>query len=161
MIDLFQSLIHCLSEEAARYRALKVFAEQQKELLVAGNTDVLPDNVRLEEKEVFALGPIIARRNECLNRLAKGFGLKTLNLTEALQRAPMEIIEELKKATIELVRSAKGLEETNQGNEKLLQNALAYVNFSLKVIASGGKKQAFAPTVKTEENKPSFVNRVV
>ena len=161
MIEFFQSLITCLNEEAGRYRHLKTLAEKQKELLVEGKTDVLPENVRLEEKEVFALGPIIAQRNEWLGKLAKGYGLKTLSLNEALKRAPVEIIEELKKSMIELIQSAKALEETNQSNEKLLQNALAYVNFTLKVIANGGKKQAFAPSVKTEESSSSFVNRIV
>ena len=161
MSELFQSLITCLNEESVRYRRLKTLAEQQKELLVAGKTDVLPENVRLEEKEVFALGPIISRRNELLGQMAKGYGLKKLSLTESLKRAPIEIIEEFKKAVIELIQSAKALEETNQSNEKLLQNALAYVNFTLKVISSGGKKQAFAPSVKTEENSSSFVNRIV
>ncbi len=161
MNDLIQKLVFCLNEEAARYRALLTLAENQKELLMAGKTDVLPENVRLEEKEVFALGPIIGRRNELLGDFAKTCGVKTLSLTEALQKAPLESIEDFKKAVIELVQSAKKLEEANQSNEVLLQNALSYVNFTLKVIANGGKKKAFSPSPSKEENNPSFVNRVV
>ncbi|SRR5260221_13749256 len=161
MNELIQSLIECLKEEAARYRKLTELAEQQKELLVAGKTDVLPENVRLEEKEVFALGPLIARRNELLTQMGKAYHLKSLSLTDALQKAPVECIEDFKKAVIELVQSAKRLEETNQGNEKLLQNALSYVNFTLKIIANGGKKQAFSPSITMEEKNSSIVDRTV
>jgi flagellar biosynthesis/type III secretory pathway chaperone len=161
MNELIQLLIECLKEEAGHYRKLMQLAEQQKELLIDGKTDVLPENVRLEEKEVFALGPLIARRNELLTQMGKLHQLKTLSLTDALQRVPVEFIEEFKKAVIELVQTAKRLEEANQRNEKLLQNALSYVNFTLKIIANGGKKQAFSPSATLEEKKSSYINRIV
>jgi hypothetical protein len=54
------------------------------------------------------------------------------------------------------------LDEINRTNEKLLSNALSYVNFTLKLIASGGKKKAFSPSITKEEEKtPAFVDRVV
>jgi hypothetical protein len=159
--ELIQTLIECLKQEASHYRKLAVLADQQKELLMAGKVEVLPENVRLEEKQVFALGPLIAQRNELLGKMAKFFHLKTLNLTEALRRAPVEIIEEFKKAVIELVQSARKLEEINKSNEKLLNNALSYVNFTLKIITNGGKKKVFSPLLTREEKKSSFVNRVV
>jgi len=161
MNELILSLIECLKEETAHYSKLTVLAGQQKELLIAGGVDVLPENVRLEEKEVFALGPLVAKRDDLLAAMAKLLGLKSLTLTEVLQRAPVESIEELKKAVIELVRSAKLLDEANRTNEKLLNNALSYVNFTLKIIAGGGKKKMFYPSAPAQEEKASFVNRVV
>ena len=162
MNELIQSLIECLKQETAHYRRLAVLAGQQKELLMAGGMEGLPSNVRLEEKEVFALGPLTAKRDELLAQMAKLQKVKSLSLSEALQRAPVESIEEFKKAVIELVRSAKNLDEVNKTNEKLLDNALSYVNFTLRVIADGGKKRTFAPSLTTtEEKKSTFVNRVV
>lgn len=161
MNELIQSLIDCLRQETGHYRRLKLLADQQKELLVSGKVEQLSENTRLEEKEVFALGPLIAKRNELLGKMAKLYGMQKLNLTEALQKAPVEIIEEFKTAVIELVNSARQLEENNRGNEKLLQNALAYVDFTLKAIASGGKKRVFSPSTTKEENLSSFVDRIV
>jgi len=161
MNELIQPLIDCLKEETIRYRKLVELANQQRDLLVSGKTDLLPENVRLEEKEVFALGPLIAKRNELLAQMGMAYHLKTLSLTEALQKAPVEFIEDFKKAVIELIQSAKRLEETNQGNEKLLQKAVSYVNFTLKAIANGGKKQSFSPSAGLEEKKSSFVDRTV
>ena len=161
MNELIQSLIDGSRQEAAHYRQLRLLADQQKELLIGGKVDQLSENTRLEEKEVFVLGPLIAKRNELLGKMAKAHGAQTLSLTEALQKAPVEMIEDFKAAVIELIHSARQLEECNQGNEKLLQNALSYVDFTLKAIASGGKKKAFSPSTTKEENVSSFVDRII
>jgi hypothetical protein len=162
MNDLIRALMECLGQEADCYRQLASAAEQQKELLMAGKVEALPENVRIEEKVVFALGPLKSHRNELLSRLAKAFGVKNLSLSEALQKIPLEWVEEFKKSILDLVQAAKNLDEINRTNEKLLTNALSYVNFSLKLIAGGGKKKAFSPSLTKEEEKaPAFVDRVV
>jgi hypothetical protein len=162
MREWYTQLIECLKKETAHYRNISVLARQQKDLLVAGDVDVLPANVRLEEKEVFALGPLIARRNDLLKEIAASLGLKNINLAEAVQKAPVEVVEEFKAAVMDLVQSARGLEDINRGNEKLLKNALSYVDFTLKVIADGGKKKTFySASSGAEEKKSTFVNRVV
>jgi hypothetical protein len=154
--------MECLGQETECYRQLASAAEQQKELLMAGKVEALPENVRTEEKVVFSLGPLKARRNELLSRMAKTLGVINLSLSEALKRAPLELAEEFKKAILDLVQAAKHLDEFNRTNEKLLSNALSYVNFTLKLIASGGKKKAFSPSMTKEEEKaPAFVDRVV
>ncbi|HJT23782.1 MAG TPA: hypothetical protein VJ873_04360, partial [bacterium] len=70
MNELVLSLVETLNQESGHYRRLAVLAEQQRELLVAGKVDVLPENLRLEEKEVFALGPLVAGRNGLLEKMA-------------------------------------------------------------------------------------------
>jgi hypothetical protein len=162
MKDLIDQLIKCLLQETEHYRTIAILAEQQTELLMAGKVEVLPNNVRLEEKEVFALGPLIAQRNQLLKDIAIANGLKSITLTEAIQKTPIEIVEEFKKTVIDLVRAAKKLEDINRGNEKLLNNALSYVEFTLRLIADGGKRKSFFPSVTAaEEKKSSFVNRIV
>ncbi|HEY5039494.1 MAG TPA: flagellar protein FlgN [bacterium] len=161
MNELVSSLIACLKQETEHYRRLFVMAEEQKELLIEGKMEVLPDNVRMEEKVVFALGPLISERNDLLAKMAKILGARPISLTEILKKAPLEFIEDLKKAVIELVQSARQLEEVNRGNEKLLNNAISYVDFMLKIIANGGRKKVFSPSVTKEETLSSFVDRVV
>lgn len=161
MIELIQSFIDCLKQETECYRKLAILAERQKELLIVGDMELLKENVRLEEKVVFALGPLTAQRNQFLKQLAKLHKVPSLSLSEALQKSPVEVIEEFKKAVIDLVRSARALDEINKGNEKLLNNALSYVNFTMKIIANGGKKNAFSPSLTPGEKMSSFVNRVV
>lgn len=161
MEELLRSLMDCLKQEAEIYRRMAALANRQKDLLVAGKTEDLPENVRLEEKEVFALGPIVGRRNELLAQMAKVHQVKTLTLGEALQKAPAGQAESLKAAIVELVRSAKELETLNQNNEKLLGNSLSFVNFTLNLIRNGGRTKSFSPMKAAENAKPAFVNRVV
>jgi hypothetical protein len=163
MTELIRSLIECLKKETERYRRLEVLAVQQKDLLVAGKVDALQENIRLEEKEVFALNPLVGERSELLSKIAKIEGMKVIDLEGVLKKCPIDQIEDFKKAVIELIQGAKRLEGINKGNEKLLKSALSYVNFTLKIINDGGRKKSFYPSVapKAEENRPSLVNRVV
>jgi len=161
MDDLVPLLIESLNQEAGHYRRLAVLAEQQRELLVAGKVEALPENLRLEEKEVFALGPLVAGRNDILNKMAKLNLLKTMDLREALEKCPPEQAGDLRKAVAELAGAARKLEEINRINEKLLGNAVSEVNFTLRLIRSRGKARTLAAPPTAEEKKPSFVNRVI
>ena len=162
MNGLFYSLAECLKKEKCHYLTLIELAKSQNELLVAGKVEPLTENTRLEEKEVFALGPLVAERKELLAKMAMDFQVKDLGLDEAVKRCPVDEVEDFKKAVIELIQSAKKLEEISSGNEKLLNNALTFANFTLRVINDGGKKRNFVPkaTLK-EENRPQFVNRII
>ncbi|SRR5579871_1999876 len=161
MNDLVLSLIENLNQEAGHYRRLAVLADQQRELLVAGNIEALPENLRLEEKEVFALGPLVAERNDLLSKMAKLNQLQKMGLSDALEKCPPERSGDLRKAVAELVGAARKLEEINRVNEKLLGNALSEVNFTLRLIRSGGKARTLAAPTTAEEKRPSFVNRVI
>lgn len=161
MNELIQSLIESLNEETVHYRQLAVLVDQQRELLVAGKMEALSENLRLEEKEVFALGPLVAGRNGLLAKLGKLHQLKTLSLGDALEKCPAELAGSLRRAVADLVGSAKKLEEINRINEKLLGNALSEVNFTLRLIRSGGKVKTLAAPQTIAEKKPSFVNRVI
>ena len=160
MNELFLSLIECLKEETACYRRLSLLAEAQKQLLIERKMETLPENARLQEKQVFALTPIIGRRNELLAKMAKLNGVKAMGLTDVLNKAPLDVVEEFKKTFLELVQSGKKLGEANQNSEKLLNNALSFTDFTLNVIRDGGKQKAFMPLVAKEENRSSFVNRI-
>lgn len=161
MNELIASLIDSLREEAGHYRRLAVLADEQRELLVAGKLEALPENLRLEEKEVFALSPLVAVRNGLVEKMAKALGLQKAGLGEVLEKSPAEQAGSFRTAVAELVRSAKNLEEINRINEKLLGNAMSEVKFTLRVIHNGGKAKSPVIPGTVEGNKPSFVNRVV
>lgn len=161
MNELFFLLIESMKEEAVCYRRLALLARDQKELLIVGNVDALKENTRLQEKQVFALTPIIGRREENLSKIAKIFGVKKMNLDEAVKKAPAEAAENFKQTLADLIRAAKELAAVNDVSGKLLDNAVAFTNFTLKAIREGGKKKSFSMAAATEDNKSSFVNRVV
>ena len=161
MNELFFLLIESMKEEAVCYRRLALLARDQKELLLVGNVDALKENARLQEKQVFALTPIIGRREEILSNVAKTLGAKKMNLNEAVQKAPVGVADDFKKVLSDLIQAAKELAAINSLSGKLLDNAIAFTNFTMKAIRDGGKKKSFSMAVAAEDNKSSFVNRVV
>jgi flagellar biosynthesis/type III secretory pathway chaperone len=159
--DLFVSLIECLKEETVLCERLALLSQAQKELLVSGKTESLSENARSQEKQLFALTPIVGNRNDVLAKMAKASRVKSMTLGDALAIAPGNIAESLKKAMDDLVVAAKRMEQANQANGKLLKNALSFADFTLKVIHDGGKQRSFTASVVKEDQGSSFMNRVV
>ena len=161
MNELFFLLIESMKEETVCYRRLALLARDQKELLLVGNTNAMPENTRLQEKQVFALSPIIGRREDALKNLAKMMRLKKLDLIDAAKKVPVELGGEFKKVFTELVQSAKELASVNDVSGKLLENAVKFTKFTLKAIREGGPKKSFSMAAAEEDKKSSFVNRCV
>jgi SMC interacting uncharacterized protein involved in chromosome segregation len=159
--DQFQQLIEELKKEKACYQRLASLAMEQKLHLISGDLEKLGVNLKRQEKEVFALSPLLGERNDLLTAIGKALHLSNPTLPQVLQKAPLELVEDLKKAASELVRSARELEGINQGNEKLAQNGLALADVTLKALAGKGRNKAGIPAPKSMEQGPSFVNRVV
>lgn len=162
MVSWFKELMECLAEETRCYRQLLVLARRQKEILVAAEIQELPSNVRMEEKQVFLLGPLAARRNELLEKIARSLGVKKMDLSGAIEKAPGEVSGAFREAALLLAKTARELEAVNQGNDKLLKNALAYVNFTLRAVATAGRPSAMTRVDRPlERPAASFVNRKV
>jgi len=157
--ELFISLIEVMKEEAACYRRLCLLTDEQKELLVKGDVEALANNTRAQEKQVFALTPVIGRRNDLLARLASMSKVKSLSLKAAVKFAPVELKEGFEAEVEALVQAARELSGVQDLSGKLLENAMKFAQYTLKVIRESGKKKTYSMTVTPE--KPSFVNRVI
>jgi hypothetical protein len=150
-----------MKEETVCYRRLAVLARDQKELLMAGNMSALPENIKLQEKQVFVLTPVLGNRKEALTQLAKMLGVKNVDLISVAKIVPAEMAEEFNKGFAELVQSAKELASINDVSAKLLDNAVKFSKFTLKTIRESGKKKSFSMSAAGEDKQSSFVNRVV
>jgi hypothetical protein len=150
-----------MKEEAACYSRLSFLAREQKELLIAGNVPAMPVNTREQEKQVFALTPIIGRREEILAKLAKMMSVKKIDLKEAAAQAPAELKMAFEEQLSNLVHAAKELSGAQSLSEKLLDNAMKFTQFTLKAVRESAKKKPFMTTVTAEASAPSFVNRIV
>ena len=159
--ELFFLLIESIKEETVCYRRLAFLARDQKELLITGGVNGLAENTRLQEKQVFALTPIRGRKEEVLAKLAKEFGMKKMDVSDAVKKAPAEISDECKNVVSDLIQAAKELAAVTTISGKLLDNAIKFSQFTLTAIREGGKKKSFSMSVATEAQRPSFVNRVV
>lgn len=164
--ELFQRLIDGLKEETVHYDRLVGLGEEQKEILVAGDLPRLSDNVRRSEKELFSLGPLTKSRAEVLGQIGTSLGLKDASLAAVSEKAPEQVKTNFDDTVSGVAVAARRLDEVNKVNEKLLENAVGYVNFTLNALSGpGNMKTTFSP----EAAKPmgqsapaaSMLNRIV
>ncbi|HVZ81937.1 MAG TPA: flagellar protein FlgN [bacterium] len=161
MTETTLSLIEAIEKETVHYRRLTELGEAQRGILVSGKMEPLNENIRLQEKEVFALGPLVSARVELLEKMGRQTGQTKLDLKEALRLAPAGLSGRMREVVGRLLDAVKKLDETNRVNGKLLGNAASFASFTLEAIRGTRKKSTFSPMAKTESEKPSFVNRVV
>lgn len=163
--EIFTVLMDNLRKEAGHYRRLRQFSLEQKDILVSGDLKRLPEVVRSSEREVFALGPLHAERARVLEGLGRRWGVAVPSLSDVSEKAPEEIRPSFREAVGEVVAAARELDDVNRGNEKLLQNAVDYVNFTLGALSDGGKpRTTYTPAANgTVPAAPaaSLLNRVV
>jgi hypothetical protein len=135
----FSDLADVLRREAARYRELVRLGGEQQEILVSGRMEALAENVKRQEKEMFALGPLAEERRAAFESAARRLRLSRPTLSEIADKCPSGEAGILRAALAEMSEVAKALEGSNRGNGKLLENALGYVTFTLEALKGGGK----------------------
>ena len=162
----FEALAEAFQKEAARYRELARLGEEQKTILVAGRMGDLPANVKCQEREMFALGPLADERKKAFEAAALQLKLSKPTLAEVVEKSPAPLGEAIRSAARDAVEAARSLELSNRGNEKLIANALAYVNFTLETLKGNGKKlpsslRPTMPNAAPETQGTGSFNRVV
>jgi hypothetical protein len=164
MTEASHRLFMILNEEREHYELLCLLAEEQKKILIAGQVEKLTANVQLQEKEIFKITPLAQERKEILDRIAKQLKKSNFALENCMTDEWEESSSQLKEAIRMLVQQVRRLEVLNRGNEKLLKNALGYVQFTLKVLnATSSKDPVQLKEALPAFSKPSskFVNQVV
>jgi flagellar biosynthesis/type III secretory pathway chaperone len=96
-------------------------------------------NVKKQEKEMFALGPLSDERRKHLEAAALTLRITKPTLREVAMKCPAEQAEDLKESLKEVIEAARALDMSNKGNTKLLENAVSYVNFTLEALKGKGK----------------------
>jgi hypothetical protein len=164
--ESYRELMAVLNRESLHYKALCELGLKQREILIAGDLAGLPENVKAAEKQMFALGPLTTERNQLVATIARQDRLGEATLAGVAKNVPEEMKTEFDECVKVVVREARELDEMNRANEKLIQNAVGYVNFTLNALADGGKTKptvtssAMKPTI-TPQPGPSMMNRVV
>src|SRR5690349_17012491 len=88
MTELVLALIETMEKETVHFRRLIELGETQKEILISGKIEPLTANIRLQEKEVFALGPLSANRAELLSKIGVLAGHIKMDLKQVTQVVP-------------------------------------------------------------------------
>lgn len=131
-----ENLNKVLEYESRLYKQLLTIAENKTGIVVKGELESLQTLVEQERKLVGELSKLQDVREKILVQIAKDAGKNPdeLTLAEITALLPKEQGQKLSKFREQLKDTISQLANKNDLNQKLIQNALDYVDFSLNLL---------------------------
>lgn len=137
-------LIKVMEEQFQAYRELLHIGNEKTDVLVNGDIKALNEITEKEQNLILKLGKLEEERFELVKQIAKLHNkdaseikaefFKTI-LDEREAKTFTAIYDDLKTVLLEI-------ETQNRRNEKLIKNALDYINFSIKLLTDTGASKA-------------------
>lgn len=136
-LKLIENLIKTLQYEWRVYNSLLKLAEKKTEYLVSNDTSLL-SGITEEESKLAEQSKQLARvREQYAVNLNEALGLSTgTSLEEAERHLPGPQAAQLADVRRKLKETVMKLMLRNGINQKLIENALEYINFNLELMAS-------------------------
>jgi len=138
--ELTTVLIEVMQEQLETYKELLDIGNKKTDVLVNGDIKALNDITQQEQNLIIKLGKLEDERFALVGEIAKLFGKDASQLKGDFFKSILDdnssqkfakIYDELKEVLLEI-------QEQNDRNEKLIKNALDYINFSIKLITDAG-----------------------
>lgn len=158
MAELPIQLKGVLSEELSVYRQLLALADCKKKLLLEKFSTDLLEIVVQEETLIATLAQLEDTRRDVVARMQGNPDLPLEELLPTLTIGPIR--ESIAAVARELKEVLEQIREINQGNQKLLEQALELTQYSLKLITKPPKEVVYRkPGAQTTPvvNRPSIL----
>lgn len=142
-----EAMIELLHEERDQYRELLRFGEEKGRVLVENDLPALERIVAEEEFLLRRLQAAEARRLDLQAAWARILGCppEELTLSRLARHFPPEEVARLEAVREEMAGLIARIAETNRTNGELLRQALAFVNYSLRLFAGPERGVYAAP----------------
>lgn len=164
-VESLHQLLTIMDEQARVMDDLSVLGRKKSQALVAGKMDQLDVLLRGEQALVFQMGRLEERRLNLQLEMAAQLGIHSSQLTldRIVQGVPDDDAVRCREVAEHYGRTAGELAETNQLNTELIQQAMAYVDFSLQLLGARGAStaQVYSPHGRTgsDSNRRRLDNR--
>ncbi|ADL08338.1 flagella synthesis protein FlgN [Thermosediminibacter oceani] len=129
-------LVENLKRQLEIYEELLGLSEKKTDILVKGDVKTLGEITEIEQELIVRLGRIEEERIKIVAVIAGG----EITVSRLEEKLPDNIKMELGRISGELIEVLAKLRDRNQINEKLIQRALEYINYSIEIIAGVGKE---------------------
>ena len=139
-------LIQCLESLLTEHEALLNLAEQKKKILVHGPMNILSSLVTKEMQRVNRIKNLENERQQILGESLKTMGVQDTDLSmrewilllkDVVERQTFtQLREQLRNRLV-------ALKQINELNQKLIQQSLDYVNYSMDLYLGTRKKEYF------------------
>lgn len=133
-------LLAVLDEQAKIVADLATLGQKKAQALVSGSLDELDILLRGEQALVWQLGKLEEQRFTHQSAVAMQMGIHPgqLTLERLLSAVPGEYTDRCQSLAQRYSRSARTLTKVNHLNTELIQQAMAYVDFSLQLLGGRG-----------------------
>lgn len=137
-------LLAVMEEQVKFMTDLTALSRKKSQVLVDGNLDELDILLRGEQALVWQMGRLEERRFKFQVELASDMGIhpSQFTLERLLAEAPAEYAERCRQTAMDYGQTAKDLVMANELNTELVQQAMAYVDFSLQMLGARGPATA-------------------
>jgi flagellar biosynthesis/type III secretory pathway chaperone len=137
-------LLTVMEEQVKVMADLTALSQKKSLLLVDGNLDELDVLLRGEQALIFQLGKLEDRRFRLQMETAADLAIhpSQLTLERLVDAVPADYAVRCKEVAEKYGEAAKKLTQVNQLNTELVQQAMAYVDFSLQLLGARGPATA-------------------
>jgi flagellar biosynthesis/type III secretory pathway chaperone len=159
---LFSALLNNLKWQYESYSELLVLSDKKRDILIKGDVKLLDEINSIEQEIVLKLGKIEYKREGIINRIADEYKKDVSEVNGKLLESmiPGEKVGHFKELKVRLKDVLKELSKKNEINERLINKALEYIQFSLRVITEAGKQDTgYNASGSSEKKVLNFVDR--
>lgn len=161
--EITLALIEVMQDQLETYKTLFNLGEQKTDVLVNGDLKKLNEITEIEQGLVLKLGKLEDKRYELANQIAK---LHNKDVSEAKEDFFKSILdkEEAERFTSiynDLKEVLLKIQDQNRRNEKLIRNALDYINFSIGLLTETRTSKAnySADGISNKEEAFHFIDK--
>ncbi|HZK28463.1 MAG TPA: flagellar protein FlgN [Thermoclostridium sp.] len=142
MIDTIwvDNLIKIFEYEIKIYTKVLQEVENKKNVIINGDVESLQATVVKEQRYINELNKLVEAADKIIAHIAKITGKKCedINISYLIGIAPAKEAKKLSSKRDELNRLIEQIREKNELNQKLINNSIEYVNFSLNLLTQTG-----------------------
>lgn len=142
--EITLALIEVMQDQLETYKTLFNLGEQKTDVLVNGDLKKLNEITEIEQGLVLKLGKLEEERFDLVKQIAK---LHNKDASEIKGDFLKSILEEKEAKTFAAIYDGLKdvllkIEDQNRRNEKLIKNALDYINFSINLLTETRSSKA-------------------
>lgn len=130
------NLVKIFEYEIKIYAKVLEEAENKKNVIIKGDVEGLQTNVVKEQKYINELNKLAEASEQIIGHIAKTTGKKReeINISYLISILPEEKAKRLSSKRDELKQIIEDLRAKNDLNQKLIDNSVDYINFSLNLL---------------------------
>ncbi len=130
-----QQLKDTLIKENELYTQVLKLAEKKTKVIVNGDIKELENITKKEQQYIMTMGTFEKIRRSILTNIAEELNIEAItSVSELILFIDEGIGNEVDALRNDLLKTIGSLKSANEGNEKLINQSLQYINFNLEIL---------------------------